>query len=323
MYKIPESFKKKLQNQSLTITFLVIILLMIMLVIIAQIIAEKGAIPGNPKDYGNAKIEAEIKQIRSDTSGSLFWLKLIGIFVTVGGAVGGYLIGQSRATQKKLNFEHRKDVDIAYQAIVQELSSKEAILRATAAVKLGSILQNFPAEWNVTLERENQLVKLTKQVLAAALSIEADEKVLKTITIALVLHKSLQNEIKGKKVNFADVRELDLSGAKAKNAYWAKSDFSFADFFSADLEKTSFRNSILKSAQFLNANLVDAVFIDAICENANFKGAKMYGMKLTGAEIKGVDTTVLVDNSKEGDGSKMITLQEWLHENIARDLEGN
>ena len=37
------------------------------------------------------KLAAEIRQIRSDTTGSLFWLKMIALFVTVGGAVGGYL----------------------------------------------------------------------------------------------------------------------------------------------------------------------------------------------------------------------------------------
>jgi len=265
------------------------------------------------KRYELAKLDAEVNQIRSDTGGSLFWLKLIALFVTVGGAVGGYLAGQSKVTRDRLNFEHLKDVDAAYHAIVQELSStQQPVLRAAAAVKLGSILQTFPSEWRVSPERIKQLAQLTKQVLAAALSIETDEKVLKTITIALVLDKSLQGEIKGKKVNFGDVRELDLSGAKAKNAYWAKSDFSYADFFCADLSKASFRGALLKGAQFRETNLINAVLVDAICESANFEGAKVNGMSLTGADLTGVNMDVAVDASLAGNGSEMIKFSEWL-----------
>jgi hypothetical protein len=40
--------------------------------------------------------------------------------------------------------------------------------------------QEFPHEWNVSDKRKNQLIQLTKQVLAAARSIEDEPKVLKT-----------------------------------------------------------------------------------------------------------------------------------------------
>jgi len=43
--------------------------------------------------YEVERLKAQIKQIRSDTAGSLFWLKMVALFVTVGGAVGGYLVG--------------------------------------------------------------------------------------------------------------------------------------------------------------------------------------------------------------------------------------
>jgi hypothetical protein len=54
------------------------------------------------------KLAAEIPQIRSDTAGSLFWLKTVALFVTVGGAIGGYLVGQQRTTKSRLDFERRK-----------------------------------------------------------------------------------------------------------------------------------------------------------------------------------------------------------------------
>jgi hypothetical protein len=280
------------------------------------------------KRYELAKLKAEVDQIRSDTSGSLFWLKLIGLFVTVGGAVGGYLVAQSKATKERLSFEHRKDVDQAYQAIVQELSKKdEPLLRAAAAVKLGSIMNEFPAEWKVNDERKKQLVQLTKQVLAAALTIETEEKIRKTITIAIAQDKSIPRELKGKNTNFADVREIDFSGANAKNAYWAKADFSYADFFRADLSNVSFRSSILKSVQFKEAKLTNAVLVEsdltnavleeADCEGANFAGAKVLGMKLKGAILEGVDKKVEVDVSEKGDGSKMVMFEEWLANNVS------
>ena len=155
----------------------------------AQAVVEQNAIPAtgtaSTKDqFQMAKIAAEIRQIRSDTTGSLFWLKMIGLFVTVGGAVGGYLVGQNAATRARIDFEHRKDVEAAYQAIVQELSNDSPLLRAAAVVKLGMLLRSFPHEWNVEEDRRKQLIDLTKRVLAASLSIEKDATVLKALTTA-------------------------------------------------------------------------------------------------------------------------------------------
>jgi hypothetical protein len=105
------------------------------------------------------KLDAEIRQIRSDTSGSLFWLKLAGVFVTVGAAVGGYLLGQTRTTrerakadqqiaQQRIDFQDRQNVDAIYQGFVQELSSTSSLLRVAAAMKLGKFfLQSPPVEW--------------------------------------------------------------------------------------------------------------------------------------------------------------------------------
>ena len=48
-----------------------------------------GGMVGTAKDsYEISKLDAEIRKIRSDTAGSLFALKVIALFVTVGGAVG-------------------------------------------------------------------------------------------------------------------------------------------------------------------------------------------------------------------------------------------
>ncbi|MEP3639060.1 MAG: hypothetical protein ABJN14_17565 [Paracoccaceae bacterium] len=176
-------------------------------------------------EFEISKLEAEISRIRSDTAGSLFWLKLVALFVTVGGAVGGYLLGQSLNTQRRLGFEHRKDLDAAYQSIVNELSESSPILRAAAAVKLGSILKSFPVEWRVSEERQLQITQLTKQILAAALSIESYQKVRKTITINI----ALDNPEPGQKL--ADLRDLDLSGACGNDAYWARCDFFWGRLF--------------------------------------------------------------------------------------------
>lgn len=276
-------------------------------------------------EYEISKLDAEISRIRSDTAGSLFWLKLIALFVTVGGAVGGYLVGQSQSTQAKLNFENRKNVDEVYQSIIREVADESPILRAAAAVKLGSVLKSFPSEWNVSDERKGQLIQLTKQVLSAALSIETDKKVLKTLTINLVLHKP--ESVSG----LASVQEMDLSGAKAEDAYWARCNFEYADFYAADLSRASFRKSNLSGAQFRESDLRNAVFAEAICINTNFKladlrgasfdkanlnsvnfeHAKVHSVSLTGAHIEKTPECQ-VDISEKGDGSQRISVITWL-----------
>lgn len=289
-----------------------------------------------------AKIYSEIRQIRSDTGGSLFWLKLIALFVTVGGAVGGYLIGQSRATRSRLEFEDRKSVDTTYQTILQELSAEPPLLRAAAGAKLGLILKLFPEEWNVNENRKNQLIDLTKNILATSLSIEKDKSVLKNLTKAVVLHHSVESDSNSDKRDIGNCVSLDFSNIKASDAYWAKTDFSYADFFCADLEKVSFRNSVLIKAQFRESKLQNAVFINADCQNANFKLADCQNVDFSLADLRHSDFSEAklcgalfdrvkvfgiiissqtffadnpdkeVDNSENGDGSEMIFFKDWL-----------
>ena len=347
--KLSQLRKRKLEMYQFDILLLIclLIIVIIIVVLVSQRYAEKDMFdnPLQEKDYTLAKLRAEIRQINSDTIGSLFWLKLIALFITVGSAVGGYLIGQSKVnlsrieaednrTKARLDFEKRKDVDNAYQAIVQELSGTQDVLRAAAAVKLGAILKSFPFEWNTGDERKKELIDLTKQVLAAALSIEKNSKVLKTITIAIVLHNpGKDNPDKGLKL--ANVQNLDLSEANAADAYWARVDFSYADFYKANLSKTSFRGSVLNGAQFREATLTEAVLVSTTCINTTFKladmrysdmrhadfsnakfvkvdleGAKMYGTKWNGTEITDTMDTQ-VDISADGNGSEMVSFLEW------------
>jgi len=291
----------------------------------SDIVVSSEKLADRKTEYEITKLDAEISKIRSDTAGSLFWLKLVALFVTVGGAVGGYLIGQSRATIARLNFEDRKNVDEVYQSIVQELAGESPILRAAAAVKLGAILKSFPAEWNVSDTRKEQLLQLTKNVLAAALSIETDQKVLKTLTINLVLHKP---ESSG---GLASVQELDLSGAKAIDAYWAKCNFEYADFYAADLSRASFRKSNLSGAQYRESILANAVLVESICMNTNFKMADLRGASFDRANLNSVnfdhakvhsvsikEVTIKnilecpVDVSRDGDGSQLVSVSEWI-----------
>jgi len=289
-----------------------------------SLVASSKTLSERKTEYEIGKLSAEISHMRSDTTGSLFWLKLIALFVTVGGAVGGYLVGQSRSTQARLNFEDRKNVDEVYQSMVRELADESPILRAAAAVKLGSVLKSFPAEWNVSHVRRNQLFQLTKQVLAAALSIETDKKVLKTLTINLVLHRP-------ESAGMASVQEMDLSGAKAEDAYWARCNFSYADFYAADLSRVSFRKSDLSGAQFRESNLINAVFDQSVCGNTNFKMADLRGASFKEATLKAVnfeyakvhavslvgahieDTLECqVDVSENGDRSQLLSVNTWL-----------
>lgn len=304
---------------------LAVLALVIYLVYVVQEQAESLALPefgaNATKDQLEVfKLRAEIQQIRSDTLGSLFWLKLIALLVTVGGAVGGYLLGQSQTSQRRIDFENRKNVDAVYQSMVQELSNdKSPLLRAATAVKLGMVLRSFPAEWAEDDARREQLIQLTKQVLAASLAIEDDVRVRKALTIALVRHKP-----EGSK--HSDARDLNLSEAKAFDAYWAKADFTYSDFYKADLTDASLRESILHKAQFRQTTLHQAVLRDADCREATFKFADLKGADLRGvnfdkAKIWKCDATGVkfddttrghVDVSEEGDGSRMVGVKEWL-----------
>jgi Pentapeptide repeats (8 copies) len=280
------------------------------------------------------KLTAEVKQIRSDTGGSLYWLKLAAVFVTVGAGVGGYLIAHSRSTRERvaaedrrtelrLAFERRGQVDAAYQAMVLELSSPSAILRANAAMKLGKILQAPPVEWHLEDERREELWSLTKQLLAASLAIETEPKVLKALTIAVALHAAGDEH--------GDLRGLDFSLARAADAYWARIDFRHADFYKADLTGASLRKAKLGGAQFRETVLCGAVLADAACEKANFKFTDLRNADLSGADLTGasfesakVHGVVLagatlaslrehaVDLSEQGDGSRLLSVADWI-----------
>lgn len=319
------------------IVFVVLIVLAVMLLMsfVLQSRAERGALSPIVAGGSSAKelreidkLDAEIKQIRSDTGGSLFWLKMAGLFVTVGAAVGGYLIGQAKTTKDRLDFEHRQSVDATYHALIQELSVETPLLRVASAMRLGKLLQSPPVEWRVSAERRQELSRLTKQVLAASLAIEKEEKVLKALTIALGLH--------AEESEHADLRELDLSGARAKDAYWARIDFRYADFYRADLTDASLRKALLDGAQFRQTILTNAVLAEASCEGATFKladlrganldGAKLhgatfenvrvFGASLVGAEI-GENPEGQVDVSPEGDASQTMPVSEWLAQTSA------
>ena len=190
-------------------------------------------------------------------------------------------------------------------------------------MRLGKLLQSPPVEWRVSDARRQELSRLTKQVLAASLAIEKDEKVLKALTIALGLH--------AEESEHADLRELDLSGAKARDAYWARIDFRYADFYGADLTDASLRKAVLDGAQFRQTNLANAVLTEASCEGATFKLADLRGANLDGAKLRGttfIDVRVYgaslaaaeigdnpegtVDVSEQGDASKTMPVGEWL-----------
>lgn len=289
------------------------------------------------------KLAAEIRQIRSDTAGSLFWMRLIAVFVTVGGAIGGFLLGQSRNTRMRLDFEQTKTVEEVYQSIIQKLSDESPLLRASAIVKLGTILREFPIEWRVSNDEINQrieaqIVQHTKDVLANALAIEENTRVLKAITINLIKHRLVDDET-GNPIPrpnsgdpYNDARGLDLSFAQAEDAYWAWTDFSGSDFFKAELSMTSFRGSILKYAQFREACLRKTVFKDSICEGTNFAhadlreadfsraslkgvnfdGAKIAGAKFAEATIQDTSLDVMVNASTEEENEELVSLRDWL-----------
>ena len=334
-----------------TIVFLVVgtLLACLLAVFVAQYIVEQKLLvevtdPGaQEKQYEISKLAAEIRKIRSDTGGSLFLLKIIALLVTVGGAVGGYLYGHHRSTwaridfedrtaRARIDFESRQNVDAAFQVIVQELAAPSPLLRAAAVVKLGNVLESFPSEWRVSEARRGELIHLAKQVLAAALAIEDQEKVLKTLTIAIAKHKPWADdpEADSSRKRMADLQGIDLSRTQATDAYWAIVDFTYADFFKAVVSKTSFREAVLDGAQFREAELNDCVLAGSKCRGTNFKMADLRGTDLTGADLtkadfqlakvanSNIENAILKENEdcevdiSESDEPQLVPLARWL-----------
>src|SRR5215204_2523751 len=68
---------------------LAVLVVVVALSILLQAYVERNSLPpvdtSAPKEeFEIAKLAAEIREIRSDTYGSLFWLKAVALFVTVG-----------------------------------------------------------------------------------------------------------------------------------------------------------------------------------------------------------------------------------------------
>ena len=278
-----------------------------------------------------AKLAAEVRKIRGDTSGGQFWLRLVALFVTVGGAIGGYLVAQDVARRARERLEDRRTIDTLVQSIIKELADDEPLLRAAAAVKLGEVLHQFPAEWQAGEARRAELVNLAKRVLAAALTLEENEKVQKTLSIAILRHRGADMTLPtGGKATW-DLRGLDLSGAHARDAYWKAADLSGADLYKADLTKASLRDAVLHYTQFREAVLIEAVLAGADASHASFKLADLRGADLRGSNLAGADldgarlhgawfdaeasshaTDVEVDVSAQGDGSRRCRLVQAL-----------
>ena len=278
-----------------------------------------------------AKLAAEVRQIRGTTSGGEFWLKLVALFVTVGGAIGGYLVAQNFAARARERLEERRTIDTLFQGLVKELADEAPLLRAAAAVKLGEVLHKFPAEWQLSPERGDELRNLAKRVLAAALTLETHSKVQKTLTIAILRHEVARPAASAKAAQTWDLRGLDLSGAHARDAYWKAADLTGSDLFKADLSEASLRNAVLHYAQFREAKLNNAVLAGADACNASFKMADLRGADLRGADLTGADfdgakvhgarfnpaaaraaKDAEVDVSADGDGTRRCRLAEAL-----------
>lgn len=87
--------------------------------------------------------------------------------------------------------------------------------------------------------------------------------------------------------------EKDFIGAKLEGANFKSMDLTGADFRGADLEKTNFEGANLTNVNFKNADL----------EDANLKGATIKGAIFSGAELeyaKWVDGRVCGEDSLGG-----------------------
>jgi hypothetical protein len=98
-----------------------------------------------------------------------------------------------------------------------------------------------------------------------------------------------------------DLRGLSVSGATARDADFACSNFARADFSRATLTTAWFKAADLTDADFSGANLEDACFY-----NANVKRAKFNGTPNTGV-LRSALRNACISLEGEGDKKEIIS----------------
>jgi len=103
----------------------------------------------------------------------------------------------------------------------------------------------------------------------------------------------------GGRLENADLRDLDLSGAdlsgiRLRSAYCEGVDFQHARLNDAQLERTvfegaNFRDSMLTGANLSEANLSNAILVNVMAKGGDFQHADFTGSDLSGGDFSGAD----------------------------------
>lgn len=123
----------------------------------------------------------------------------------------------------------------------------------------------------------------------------------------------------------------DFQKVQFREAYWKRVDARGVDFFRADLsraglkeahftkavlQEANLQGSVLQSADLREADLQRADLRNADLTAANLHGAKFDGAKVAGAVLNGAqygaNADGQVDVSFQGDGSRTLSVAQWL-----------
>ena len=91
---------------------------------------------------------------------------------------------------------------------------------------------------------------------------------------------------------YADERRLpgvDLSGAKLREARFARADLRGANFSGASARRAKFISASMAKTRFDNARLTEADFTKADLTGASFRGADLRRARLFRAKLRGAD----------------------------------
>jgi uncharacterized protein YjbI with pentapeptide repeats len=221
------------------------------------------------------KTLVDIKSAYSELRGARLILDAMGVFVVVGGGVGGYLLSQAQSNEQRRRELERQAIDTMVSDIIKELSSpkEQEVLRASAAVKFGQILDEFPAEWeffgdeNQKKKRQNQIRDLIKSVLSTALSIETNASVLKRIAENLNKHTLASSEASGYLLLNLDSNQPTIK--KLKDHPEILKDYPAINKLVANLQVRANASKGNKDKGF-----VDMRYLDLSNANANIEAAK-------------------------------------------------
>jgi uncharacterized protein YjbI with pentapeptide repeats len=193
---------------------------------------------------------------------------------------------QRDADRRQRENESIRSLDEKFAAIVADLCSEKAMIRASAAVSIISFLR---PEYHAYHEQ-------VLMVLVENLKLSSDTELNRPLVTAF--EKAIKAWLP-KAERQKRCLELDLACCSLKRANLSELDLSCVDIYKANLADAKLRGTVLwrakgwevslKKAVLSGATLIEARLQQADCSGANFHDAKLGSADLKAADLRGAE----------------------------------